>query len=79
MVPFEPLCSCIEIVLHHNITAPEDPFCTRGSIRLSLFLYYELLTRTCLSGSSFISSLPFRLLGGFFAFRDPICEAHPSL
>ena len=28
-------------------------------IFISLFLYYELLTRTCLSGSSFISSPPF--------------------
>ena len=54
-------------------------FCARGTIRLSLFLYYELVTRTCLSGSSFISSLPFRLPGGFFPFRDPIYEVHPSL
>ena len=46
---------------------------------LILFLYYELLTRTCLSGSSFISSLPFKLPGGFFPSRDPIREAHPSL
>ena len=63
----------------HDTTAPEEPFCARGSIRLSLFLYYELLTRTCLSGSSFISSLPFGLPGGFFPFRDPIREAHLSL
>ena len=63
----------------HNITAPEEPFCARGSIRLSLFLYYELLTRTCLSGSPLISSLPFRFPSGFFPFRDPIREAHPSL
>ena len=48
-------------------------------ICISLFLYYELLTRTCLSGSSFISSLPFRLPDGFFPSRDPIREAHPSL
>ena len=48
-------------------------------IFISLFLYYELLTRTCLSGSSFISSFPFRLPGGFFPSRDPIREAHPSL
>ena len=41
----------------HDTTAPEEPFCARGSIRLSLLLYYELFTRTCLSGSSFISSL----------------------
>ena len=61
----------------HNTTAPEEPFCARGSIRFSLFLYYELLTRTCLSGSSLISSLPFRLPGGFFPFRDPIRKAHP--
>ena len=39
----------------YDTTAPEEPFCVRGSIRLSLFLYYEILTRTCLSGSSFIS------------------------
>ena len=26
----------------HDTTAPEEPFCARGSIRLSLFLYYEL-------------------------------------
>ena len=45
--PFSPL--------RHDTTAPEEPFCARGSIRLSLFLYYELLTRTCLSGSSLIS------------------------
>ena len=42
----------------HDTTAPEEPFCVRGSIRLSLFLYFfimDLLTRTCLSGSSLIS------------------------
>ena len=39
----------------YDTTALEEPFCTRGFIRLSLFLYYELLARTCLSGSSFIS------------------------
>ena len=61
--------------LRHDTTAPEEPFCVRGSIRLSLFLYYELLTRTCLSRFSFISSLSFRLPGGFFPFRDPIREA----
>ena len=33
----------------------EGAFCARGCIRLSLFLYFELLTRTCLSGSSLIS------------------------
>ena len=63
----------------HDTTAPKEPFCARGSIRLSLFLYYELLIRTCLSGSSLISSLPFRLPGGFFPFWGLIREAHPSL
>ena len=41
----------------HQDTIPRrlrSPF-ARASIRLSLFLYYELLTRTCLSGSSLIS------------------------
>ena len=47
--------------------------------RIYQFLHYELLTRTCSSGSSFISSLPFRLLDGFFPFQDPIREASPSL
>ena len=65
--------------LRHDTTAVEEPFCVHGSIRLSLFFYYELLTRTCLSGSSLISSLPSRLPGGFFPFRDPIREAHSSL
>ena len=43
-------------------------FCARGSIRLSLFLYYELLTRTSLSGSSFIflSFLGFRVGSSLF-------------
>ena len=39
----------------HNVTEPKEPFRARGSICLSVFLYYELLTRTCLSGSSLIS------------------------
>ena len=42
----------------HDTTALEEPFCARGSIRLSLFLYFfimNFLTRTCLSGSSLIS------------------------
>ena len=39
----------------HDTTTPEEPFWARGSISLSLFLYYELLTRMCLSGSSLIS------------------------
>ena len=52
----------------------------RGRIYPLIFIfYYELLTRTCLSGSSLISSIPFRLPGGFFPFQDPIREAHPSL
>ena len=37
------------------------------------------LTCTCLSRFSLISSLPFRLPGGFFPFQNPIREAHPSL
>ena len=52
----------------HNVTAPEEPYRARGSICLSLFLYYELLTRTCLSGSSLISLslLGFRLGSSLF-------------
>ena len=30
------------VATRHDTTAPEEPFCVRGSIRLSLFLYYEL-------------------------------------
>ena len=48
--------------------AAEEPVCARASICLSLFLYYELLTRTCLSGSSFIflSFLGFRVGSSLF-------------
>ena len=85
---FVHMCTCLESISggvrpasppRHDTTAPEEPVCARASIRLSLFLYYELLTRTCLSGSSFISSLPLRLPSGFFPFWDPICKVHPSL
>ena len=52
----------------HDTMALEEPFCARGSIRLSLFLYYELLTRTYLSGSSliFLSLLDFRVGSSLF-------------
>ena len=55
----------------HDTTAPEEPFCARGSIRLSLFLYFftmNFLTRTCLSGSSLISLflLGFRVVSSLF-------------
>ena len=43
----------------YDTTVPEEPFCACGSIRLSLFLYYEILTRTCLSGCSFYFFSPF--------------------
>ena len=33
------------------------------------------LARTCLSGPLLIFALLFKLSGGFFSFRDPICEA----
>ena len=50
-------------------------------IFISLFLYYELLTRTCLSGSSFISSLPlgFRVGSSLFGipFVKPILLCEP--
>ena len=66
----------------HDTTAPEEPFCARGSIRLSLLLYFfimDLLTRTCLSGSSFISSLPLGRWVGFPLFRDPSLRPFPFL
>ena len=60
----------------YDTTVPEEPFCARGSIRLYLFLYYELLTRTCLSGSSLISLslLSFRVGSSLFTipFVKPI-------
>ena len=70
----------------HDTTAPEEPFCARGSIRLSLLLYFfimDLLTRTCLSGSSFISSLPlgFRVGSSLFGipFVKPILLCEPFI
>ena len=61
----------------HDITTPEEPFCARGSIRLSLLLYFfimDLLTRTCLSGSSFISSLPLGFRVGSSLFGIPFVK-----
>ena len=61
----------------HDTTAPEEPFCARGSIRLSLLLYFfimDLLTRTCLSGSSFISSLPLGFRVGSSLFGIPFVK-----
>ena len=61
----------------HDTTAPEEPFCARGSIRLSLFLYFlimNLLTRTCLSGFSFISSLPLGFRVGSSLFEIPFVK-----
>ena len=61
----------------HDTTAPDEPFCARGSIRLSLLLYFfimDLLTRTCLSGSSFISSLPLGSRVGSSLFGIPFVK-----
>ena len=58
----------------YDTTALEEPFYARGSIRLSLFLAYELFTCTYLSGSSFIS---LSLLGfpvGSSLFRIPFVK-----
>ena len=41
----------------------------------SFLLLWTLLARTCLSGPCISSSFPFRPLGGFSPFRDPIREA----
>ena len=59
----------------HDTTASEEPVCARGSIRLSLFLYYELFDPHVFKRVLAYFPLPFRLLGGFFPFRDPIREA----
>ena len=61
----------------HDTTAPEEPFCARGSIRLSLFLYFfimNFLTRTCLSGSSLISLFLLGFRVGSSLFGIPFVE-----
>ena len=48
-------------------------------IFISLFLYYELFDPHVFKRVLVYFFSPFRLPGGFFPFRDPICESHPSL
>ena len=45
----------------------------------SLFLYYGPFDPHVFKRVLVYFFSPFRLPGGFFPFRDPICEAHPSL